>query len=260
MRTTLAIVLLLAACKQGGSADATPDAKVADAKKAAPAKAGKAGPPQAHGGGMPPGANPHGGGNPHAGMGGMGGGGPHAKATPPGPPRDVKPSGEVRTEKLAELSIDVPKEWESQPPASRMRLAQFAIPGPGGDATLAVFRFPGGGGAAQANIDRWVAQFSQPDGSDSKAKAKTENREVGKLKLTTLDLSGTFKGSAMPGAPAVPAMENARLLAGIIEGQGDAFFLKMTGSAKTVDLWAEGWGKALESVRPATADATAAKK
>jgi len=30
---------------------------------------------------------------------------------------------------------------------------------------MAVFVFPGGGGGVQANINRWVSQFKQPDGS-----------------------------------------------------------------------------------------------
>lgn len=236
----LTCALALVACKQGSAPQ--PDAAPASDPDGAngPGEAGAAPGDSPHGGGKAPAAAPHG--NPHA---------PHAKGAttpPPGPPRDITPSGETRPETLADLTVQVPKEWERRPPASRMRLAEFVLPGPGGDATLAVFRFPGGGGTVQANIDRWVGQFEQPDGTSSKERARTETRKIGGLELTTLDLTGTFKGMAMPGAPGQPALEGARMLAAVLQGHGDAFFLKTTGPAATLDVWAEAWSKALDSI------------
>ena len=48
--------------------------------------------------------------------------------------------------------------------ASPMRVAQFVVPGPGGDAEMGVFRFAGGAGGVDANIARWKGQFVPPEG------------------------------------------------------------------------------------------------
>ena len=46
-----------------------------------------------------------------------------------------------------------------------MRVAQYGLPGPAGEATLGIFFFgPGQGGSVEANIERWFGQFKQEDG------------------------------------------------------------------------------------------------
>ena len=74
-----------------------------------------------------------------------------------------------------------------------MRVAQYKLPGTDGDpedAWLVVYYFGATqGGAVQANIDRWISQMQQPDGSASKDKAKTETSTVNGLKVTSVDVS-----------------------------------------------------------------------
>ena len=68
----------------------------------------------------------------------------------------------------AGLRFEAPSTWISETPSSSMRLAQYRLPGLEGDpedAELAVFYFGGQGGSVQANVDRWIGQFSNPDGS-----------------------------------------------------------------------------------------------
>jgi hypothetical protein len=154
---------------------------------------------------------------------------PHAGLKPStpaqkGPPREITPSGKTRDEKIAELTLKVPEEWESQPAASQMRLAQFVVPGPGGDAELVVFRFPGGAGGVQQNIDRWKGQFQPPAGKTIDDVTKTTNFEAGKLKITLVDVAGHYAAPERPGSPTMIDEPDYRMLSAIVEGSGDAFF------------------------------------
>jgi hypothetical protein len=128
-----------------------------------------------------------------------------------------------------------------------MRLAELILPGPGGDASLKVYRFPGGGGTAEANINRWVGQMVQADGSDSRDQAIVDEAERDELKFTRLDVSGSFSGQRMPGAPAIAPIEDARMLTLVIEGSGKPFFFKLVGPKETVDMWADAFTKMAES-------------
>ena len=74
-----------------------------------------------------------------------------------------------------------------------MRLAEHRLPSAEGDGTLAVFRFgPGQGGGVEANADRWLGQFQQPDGRDSRDVARLWTEEVDGLSAHLVDVSGTF--------------------------------------------------------------------
>jgi hypothetical protein len=165
-----------------------------------------------------------------------------ASTTYPGPGPE---GGRVAT--ASGLSFWVPNEWVPEEPQSSMRVAQFRIPGPGGDASLVMFAFPGGG-SAQANVARWVQQIEQPDGTPSVEIAKTQQQERGGLVLTRLDVSGRFVGQDMPNAPPQPAIDSARLLALVVEGAGNPRFFKLTGPSATVDLEMERWERFLDSV------------
>ena len=251
----VSLALSLVAC-DGEKKAAPAETKAAEAK-APDAKAADAKAPQAHDGGMAAnphaagGANPHGAapGNPHAGMPGMAGGGP--KPTELGPPRDVTPTGEVAAETLAEFQVSVPKEWEKGQPSGMMRMAQWVIPGPGGDAELVVYRFKGGAGGVQANMDRWKGQFTPPEGKTPDDIAKVGEKTVGALTLHTLDATGHYTAAMTPGAAEKHDNPDYRMLAVIVEGSGDPLFFKATGPAKTLDVWAEPWGTMLDSIKTA---------
>lgn len=178
--------------------------------------------------------------NPHADM-------KAAAPKPKGPPREITPSGETRDETVAELALKVPAEWETQPVSSQMRLAQFALPGPGGDAELVVFRFPGGAGGVQANVDRWKGQFKPPEGKTIDDVTKTTNFEAGKLKITLVDVTGHYAAPERPGSPTMVDEPEYRMLSAIVEGSGDAFFLKALGPRKTLELWAKPYQAMLEA-------------
>ncbi len=211
--------------------------KKADAKKDGDDKADtKLGTPKPDAKAANPHAGPHAGaGGPHAGMGKP----PMAKKEP-GPPRDITPTGEVAEASITGLTLSVPKEWESSPPTSSMRLAQWVIPGPGGDGELVVYRFPGGGGGVQANIDRWKGQFQPPEGKtiDDVATVKSIAGE-GELKTTLVDVTGTYVAAVRPGDDEKHNDAEYRMFAAVLEGSGDAYYFKAVGPAKTLTLWAD---------------------
>jgi hypothetical protein len=130
-----------------------------------------------------------------------------------------------------------PSAWKSQGPRP-MRAATYTVPAAPGDkepGEVAVFYFgPGQGGSVQANIQRWIGQFEQPDGKPSAGKEKTAKRTINGLPVTTIDLSGTYKAAAGPMAPTPVSKPGYRLLGAIVEGPQGAVFFKFTGPAKTV--------------------------
>jgi len=122
-----------------------------------------------------------------------------------------------------------------------MRVSQYQLPAAQGDAegaSLVVYYFGSGqGGSVDANLERWIGQMQTPDGKPSKDKAKTENTTVNGLKVTLLDVAGTYAGSDMAGGGAAQSKPNFRMRAGVIETPKGAYFIKLVGPEKTVNRW-----------------------
>ena len=142
----------------------------------------------------------------------------------------------------AALKFDAPAGWVSKPPASAMRVVEYTLPKTAPDtedAALAVYFFPGqGGGTVQANIDRWVGQMTQPDGRASKDVAKTTTfQTTAGLKVTLLDLAGTYVAEMTPGATERFNKPGFRLRAAVIEAPDGPYYVKLTGPAATVANW-----------------------
>jgi hypothetical protein len=154
-----------------------------------------------------------------------------------------------------ELHYMVPEGWQEEKPTSNMRVAQYKLPkaeGDGADAELVLYYFgQGQGGSAQANIDRWLNQMQQPDGSPSKEKAKIEKITVNSMPVTTVDVLGKYNGGmASPGASpsATPAdMSNYRMRAAIIETPKGSYFVKLTGPQATVNRWDQAYNAYIKS-------------
>jgi hypothetical protein len=142
------------------------------------------------------------------------------------------------------IDFDLPKSWQSKKPSSSMRLAQAAIPGPGGDADFAIFYFgPGGGGPVEANIDRWVGQM------EGASKPTPETFETHGLKVTWVDVKGTLKPSQMGMTNTTP-ISDARLYGAVVEGPGGPWFFKTQGAESTLGPQRDAFVALLKSVRP----------
>ena len=136
-------------------------------------------------------------------------------------------------------------------PTSSMRAAQYRLPkaqGDAEDAVLVLYYFgQGQGGATQANIDRWVGQVKQPDGTDSKERAKSESFTVNGLKVTTVDVVGTYSAEMNPGSGDFSSKPNYRLRAAVVETPKGSYFAKLAGPEKTVAHWDQAFRDYLNS-------------
>jgi len=150
-----------------------------------------------------------------------------------------------------ELRYKVPQGWTPEQPSSAMRAAQYKLPRAEGDtedASLVLYYFgPGQGGSVSANIDRWIGQMAQPDGTSSKDKAKTESMEVNGLQVSMVDVRGTFNAEMAPGSGTHENRPDYRLRAAVIETPKGAYFVKLIGPARTVAKWDEAFVDYLKS-------------
>ena len=112
----------------------------------------------------------------------------------------------------AGLTFTAPATWKPVPISSSMRVAQYSLPRAAGDtadAELVVYYFGGSGGTVEANIERWVGQMQQPDGRPSSAVAKRQSRTVNGLKVTLVDVPGTYVAEMTPGASSVTTVRTS---------------------------------------------------
>ncbi|MEZ6194951.1 MAG: hypothetical protein R3F20_04355 [Planctomycetota bacterium] len=127
-----------------------------------------------------------------------------------------------------------------QTPDNEMRKAQFGLPRAEGDAedgSLVVFFFPGGAGSKQANVDRWVGQFTGADGQKVKDAARITDERIGEREVTFVDVSGSYTGAMRPGAEAPEALPGQRMIAAVIPDGSDAYYVRALGPAATVARW-----------------------
>ena len=138
-----------------------------------------------------------------------------------------------------DLVHDVPDGWETAETSSRMRLAQWTLPGDGeGTAEVVIFFFgPGQGGGVEANLARWFSQFEQPDGSSTKDQASVTKREVNGLRMTIADMRGTYIAEVRPGSTERHHRGEQRMIAAVIEGDGGPWYLRVLGPEATVTKW-----------------------
>ncbi len=150
-----------------------------------------------------------------------------------------------------ELHFKGPEGWINEKPSSGMRVAQYKLPKAEGekeDASLVLYYFGATqGGTAQANIDRWISQMQQPDGSSSKDKAKSESMTINGLKVTTVDVTGTYTAEMAPGSGTFHNDVNYRLRAAVIETPKGNYFVKLAGPEKTIARWDQSYTDYLKS-------------
>jgi hypothetical protein len=153
------------------------------------------------------------------------------------------------------LTFTAPPGWISETPASSNRKAQYRLPRAQGDAEdgeVAVYYFRGGGGNAQANVDRWIGQFTGPGGNSVEDAAKTMHSSVDGIPLTIVDVSGTYAGSMMmPMQQSGSTKDHFRMLAAIAEAGNGPWFIKLTGPERTVARWESSFQSFLKSIKQA---------
>lgn len=150
------------------------------------------------------------------------------------------------------LTFNAPPEWTTRPASSSMRVAEFVLPKTGKDAEdaeLVVYFFGGTGGSIEANIDRWLGQMQQPGSGSSKDAAVRETRDVGGLKVTLLNVPGTYVAEVRPGATERHNKPGFRMRTAVIETPRGPYFLKLVGPEATVTKWAASFDAFVGSLR-----------
>jgi hypothetical protein len=123
-------------------------------------------------------------------------------------------------------------EWIEVPEGMRaMRKAQITVPGKDGGkpAEIIFYHFGAGqGGDTQANVTRWVAQFS-----DKTTPEKIDKKDAAGTTATFVSVTGTYQ-SGMPMGPKTPMPGYALLGAILDDSEGGSVFVKMTGPESVV--------------------------
>ena len=150
----------------------------------------------------------------------------------------------------SELKFTIPAGWVEEPRTSSMRVAQFKLPkaeSDAEDASLVLYYFgQNQGGSTAANVERWVSQMKQADGSAVKD-AKQEQFETNGLKVTTVDVSGTYVAETAPGSGTFHNNAGYRLRAAVVETPNGSYYVKLVGPEKTVAQWNESFLSYLKS-------------
>ena len=143
-----------------------------------------------------------------------------------------KPAGEL---KLSGLTMIVPPGWVQKPVSSGPLApkAAFDLPKSPGDTaacTVRITHYPnmkGMKGIDKMNIRRWLSQVTRPDGSPStREDANISVKEVGHVRTTTVDLTGSVRSGMGPAGVSLP---NHRLIAAIVDHPHGPHFVKAMG-------------------------------
>jgi hypothetical protein len=135
-------------------------------------------------------------------------------------------------------------------PKSQMRAAEYGLEGDP-SAELAVFYFGADqGGTIEDNMTRWIGQFTQPDGSETKA--KRDERNVKGIPVALVEAKGNFSGGmAMPGAAQPSGTNDAMLLGAIAKGPNGAVFFKFTGPRASLEKARTAFEGLIDTIEPA---------
>ncbi len=137
---------------------------------------------------------------------------------------------------IDEIHATLPVSWNSIPPTSQMRKAQFIMEATGQfePGEMAVFYLGPEAGGIEQNLSRWYNQFSQPDGKNTEEVVVREEFDVNGLKVIMVHFEGIMKTSTMPGMPDKGEMTNWMNLSAIVMTPNGPWFFKSTGPVETL--------------------------
>lgn len=157
---------------------------------------------------------------------------PHGPAGHLNPP-DSHVSGDVKHIDVGGLTFNRPDGWLYEHPASAMRRAELGVRDTAGTAGLVVYFFGNqGAGSAQANVERWVGQFKNPDGSPL-VDVQPVKRKVAGFRVTQVEVAGTYIGGMGAGSQ-VAEQPGQRMIATIVNTRSGPYYFKFLGADKVV--------------------------
>jgi hypothetical protein len=132
---------------------------------------------------------------------------------------------------LTGLTMTAPQDWVAEPakPGSST-IAVYRLPkaeADTGGCFVRITHFPNMKGMDEMNINRWLTQLKRPDGQPlTREDAKIEVQEMGPVRLTTVDLTGTVLGAKDGKGGRSP---DYRMIAAIVDHPEGPHFVKATG-------------------------------
>ncbi|MEO8185058.1 MAG: hypothetical protein ABI895_40145 [Deltaproteobacteria bacterium] len=149
---------------------------------------------------------------------------------------------------LGPFSLQVPADWKEKPSVSNMRAAEFELPASNGQAEVIVYYFgQSGAGSVQANIDRWVSQFKQPDGKPSSEVTKIDQATFAGQSASLVSVSGQY-ASQMPGGEPVDKADQS-LLAAIVPSPKGPYYFRLIGDRAAVAAQTDKFRELLSSLK-----------
>ncbi len=148
---------------------------------------------------------------------------------------------------LGKLALRAPVDWVSKPPRSQLISYELAAPAAKGDAEGGRLTVMAAGGGVEANVARWCGQFTQPDGGDTRQRAKVEKLSIANQEVHLVDIAGTYDDKPAAFSPGVKK-EKFRMLAAIIVTKEASFFLKFSGPQATIEAQAQAFRDMIDSL------------
>ena len=149
--------------------------------------------------------------------------------------------GGKTTVTLDGLKSDAPASWKTKTSPFKTRLYTFTVPKADGDereteVQVISFGKDNDGGGLPANVKRWKGMFEPPEGKTIDDVAKQETFMVGKAKVTTFDLHGTYLDKFPPFDPNAKTIRRPdyRRINVFFDSDNGTFFIIFVGPAKTV--------------------------
>jgi len=153
--------------------------------------------------------------------------------------------------KFDSLTSLTPADWKSEKPSNRLRSYQFRLPGLKGEKDAEIYIFPDLINTVNDNFTRYKADFQAPEGMTVDDFAKTATIEVGKAKVSILDITGTwlYKDRPFDKASKVEPRPDSRVISAIFHTDDGNYLIRVSGPAPTVTAHAKAfydWIKAFK--------------
>jgi len=145
------------------------------------------------------------------------------------------------------IAWNVPSGWRTVPNPSSMRLATYRASTDPADTDAPETSVSRAGGTPEANIQRWLGQFS-----DAEPPRRSEDKVSG-LSVSRVEVGGTYNGGGMmPGAGAQDSAPKAgwMLVGAIVQTAGAPYFFKMVGPKAKVMAARKAFDSMIDSVTP----------
>ena len=140
------------------------------------------------------------------------------------------------------IELTAPATWKKVAPRVRIIEYEFSVPAVEGS-TPGRVTIMGAGGSVEANVKRWMSQFSKT------TKSNTTKEKIAGQEVHLVDVTGTFSDRRGPFAPAVKR-DGYRMLAAIVVTEKlGKYFVKFYGPADTVGGAAKAFRGMIDSLK-----------